>query len=59
LSHPIVAGRPRDIEDARAIVLKNPSIDRDLIRTELARLQEAVDRPLRKEFDDLDRQNRG
>lgn len=28
----VVAGRPRDMEDARSVMLKNPSIDQDEIR---------------------------
>ena len=29
--HKIIAGRPRDLEDVRSILLKNPGYDRDLI----------------------------
>ena len=30
--HKVFAGRPRDIEDARSIILKNPEIDTAYIR---------------------------
>jgi hypothetical protein len=52
--HKIVAGRPRDMEDARSVLLKNPQLDRRLGRTELTRLQEAVERPLVDSFERLD-----
>lgn len=41
--HKIFAGRPRDIEDARTIILKNPQIDKQYIRnwlTEFDKVQE-------------------
>jgi hypothetical protein len=29
--HKIIAGRPRDLEDVRSILLKNPGLDREYI----------------------------
>jgi hypothetical protein len=52
--HKVVAGRPRDMEDARSVLLKNPALDRRLVRAELTRLQEAVERPLVDSFESLD-----
>jgi len=46
LIHKIVAGRPRDIEDVRAVLLKNPDVDLDLVRHWLAQFEKALDEPL-------------
>jgi predicted nucleotidyltransferase len=40
--HKMVAGRARDIEDVRAIVLKNPGYDRDYIRGWLSDFDKAI-----------------
>lgn len=41
----VVAGRPRDIEDARRIWLKNPNIDEEYIRHWLHQFEEALGEP--------------
>lgn len=42
--HKIFAGRPRDIEDVRTIILKNPEIDIKYIRSWLAEFDKSSDR---------------
>jgi hypothetical protein len=42
--HKVLAGRPRDLEDVRAIVLKQPDLDRSLIHGTLQQFQEALNR---------------
>jgi len=53
--HKIFAGRPRDIEDARIILLKNPEIDYSYIRKWLSEFDLTLDeeRDLLKTFEDL------
>jgi len=53
LVHKVVAGRPRDLEDARAVLAKNPDVDRELVRSCLRELETAVEEPLVRRFDDL------
>jgi hypothetical protein len=45
--HKIFAGRPRDIEDVRSVILKNPEIDTQYIRS---RLKEFDSSSEKKEF---------
>jgi hypothetical protein len=40
--HKVMAGRPRDLEDARGILLKNPGFDRDLVARTLGQIDEAL-----------------
>ena len=40
--HKVIAGRPRDIEDAKSVLINNPSLDREYIRGWLARLDESL-----------------
>ncbi len=40
--HKIFAQRPRDLEDVRTILLKNPGVDLDFIRTWLSRFEDAL-----------------
>lgn len=42
--HKIFAGRPRDIEDVRIIILKNPEIDMKYIRDWLKKFDESSDK---------------
>lgn len=48
--HKIVAGRPRDLEDVKSILLKNPGFDREYILTWLGRFQEALDEDFLSRF---------
>lgn len=54
--HKIVAGRPRDIEDARAILAKSVSLDRDYIVRWLQAFESTLSSPLVQQFRDLDKQ---
>jgi predicted nucleotidyltransferase len=49
--HKIVAGRPRDLEDVRSVLLKNPDIDRGLILRCLAEFESALEEPFRQRFE--------
>jgi hypothetical protein len=53
--HKVLAGRARDLEDVRSILLKNPKVDRSLITGALASFQESLDQgtTLTDRFDDL------
>ncbi len=42
--HKVLAGRPRDLEDVRAIVLKTPDLDRAFVDSTLQQFQEALSR---------------
>jgi hypothetical protein len=42
--HKILAGRARDLDDARAILLKNPNIDAAEVRRVLQEFQESLER---------------
>lgn len=48
--HKIFAGRPRDIEDAKSILQRNPDFDRVFIKSWLKELSKSVDKNLVKEF---------
>jgi predicted nucleotidyltransferase len=51
--HKIFAGRPRDLEDARIILLKNQSTDVDYIRKWLAEFEQALNEPYGERFEAL------
>jgi predicted nucleotidyltransferase len=51
--HKLVAGRPRDIEDVRMLLLKNSKVDRDYLDVWLTQFQEALDVPLLQRLEDL------
>jgi len=53
LIHKLLAGRPRDIEDAQSVLLKNPCADHAYIRRWLGELSTAVNEPLTERFDQL------
>jgi plasmid stabilization system protein ParE len=50
----VIAGRPRDLEDARTILIKNPDVDRRYIRDWLKQFEESLDTPFLKRFDELE-----
>lgn len=51
--HKMIASRPRDLEDVRGVLLKNPAADLAYIRHWLDEFEQAMDVPLRGRFDDL------
>lgn len=51
--HKMVAGRPRDLEDVRSILLKNPSVDRTYVRRWLSAFTEALDQSLLEQFEQI------
>lgn len=52
--HKIFAGRPRDLEDARTIILKNQEIDIQYIRNWLKEFDDTLDgKDFQKTFEDL------
>jgi hypothetical protein len=52
--HKCFAGRPRDLEDARSIVIKNPDLDRTYVRYWLKELETLPERSgLIRAFEDL------
>jgi len=52
--HKLFAGRPRDLEDARIIILKNPDIDKHYIHLWLKEFDESSDRKdLVKTFNEI------
>ncbi len=53
--HKMIAGRARDIEDIRTILLKNPDYDREYIRTWLARFDASMEGAFLPKFDELTR----
>jgi hypothetical protein len=48
--HKLVAGRPRDLEDARSIVVKNPGLDRVYVEEWLGGFDRALDRDITSSF---------
>ena len=52
--HKIFAGRPRDLEDIRSILLKNPGIDKDYIKNWLVEFEKSPEKEdLVKAFEDV------
>jgi len=51
--HKIVAGRPRDLEDVRSILLKNPGLDREYIRHWLSEFDRSLAQSNLQTFEDL------
>ncbi len=51
--HKMVAGRPRDIEDVRSILSKNPDHDRSYIQSWLSDFDEATGDDCRRKFDEI------
>jgi len=54
LIHKMVAGRPRDLEDVRSILIRNPELDFELIRRWLREFDQAMEgRILLKNFEEI------
>lgn len=54
--HKVVAGRPRDLEDIKTVLLKNPNPDFSYIRKWLREFEEALHQPFSKRLDEIQRQ---
>jgi hypothetical protein len=52
----IIAGRPRDLEDAKGVLLKNPNFDRAFVVRALQEFDRDLDCNFSAVFDDLQRQ---
>ncbi|MBM3290384.1 MAG: hypothetical protein FJY92_09555 [Candidatus Hydrogenedentes bacterium] len=48
----IIAGRPRDLDDVRAIALKNPALDLDHVRATLTQFEQALAQRLLPRLDE-------
>lgn len=51
--HKLVAGRPRDIEDARLVLAKNPGIDDSYVRSWLEHSGAALKTDFIQQFEEL------
>lgn len=51
--HKIIAGRPRDMEDAMIVLIKNPHCDRTYIRRWLKEYDAALDEKFTARFKDI------
>lgn len=51
--HKIIAGRPRDVEDVRGVLIRNPEMDVSYIRRWLRQFEKTVSEPLIKRFDGI------
>jgi hypothetical protein len=51
--HKVIAGRPRDLEDVRTMLIKNRELDSAYIQGWLDQFDEALDEPYRARFDAL------
>lgn len=52
--HKIIAGRPRDVEDARSILLKTSDLDRQYIRHWLAEFDRSLGESYLQKFEELE-----
>lgn len=52
--HKLIAGRPRDLEDVRIILLKNRTYDRAYVAKWLVEFDNLLDRPLARQLKELD-----
>ncbi len=48
--HKMIAGRPRDLEDVKGVLRKNPGLDHRYVSGWLKRFEDVVNRPLASEF---------
>ncbi|MCZ6529278.1 MAG: hypothetical protein O6949_02960 [Chloroflexi bacterium] len=53
LIHKVVAGHPRDLEDAASVLAKNPLADLSYVRHWLGQLSTALSEPLGERFEQL------
>jgi len=51
--HKIIAGRPRDLEDTKGVLLKNPDVDTEYIRRWLGNFEQALSQPFLRRFEEV------
>jgi len=56
--HKIIAGRPRDLEDVRSMLIKNPNVDMTYVRRWLNEFTTALDEPFLERFEKVLEENR-
>lgn len=56
--HKMIAGRPRDLEDVKSVLVKNPSVDSAYILQWLEEFQAALSQPFVKQFQELSEESR-
>jgi hypothetical protein len=50
----MITGRPRDLEDVRSLMIKNPGVDRDYVRNWLKEFEESPEKSgLLNAFEDI------
>ena len=54
--HKIIAGRPRDLEDVRTVLLKNPKPDSAYLHKWLRQFEDALAQPFLKRLEEIQRQ---
>lgn len=54
--HKVIAGRPRDLEDVRKLLLKNPGVDATYVEGWLERFSKALSQPFSERFQELRRE---
>ena len=59
LIHKVIAGRPRDWDDVKNLLIKNPSVDRSYIRRWLEQFEQSLSQPFLARFDSLLKSSRG
>ena len=53
--HKIIAGRPRDLEDVRSVLLKNEAVHLDYIRKWLQEFSDSLNEPFHERFNEIRR----
>jgi predicted nucleotidyltransferase len=53
LIHKIFAGRPKDLEDVKILILKNPGINKTYVRKWLTDFDKTLDKNFLKQFNDI------
>jgi predicted nucleotidyltransferase len=51
--HKVIAGRPRDLEDVRTVLLKNSNVDAAYIRQWLEEFERALAEPYLQRFEEI------
>ena len=55
--HKVIAGRPRDLEDVKTILLKNPGLDSAYIRKWLDQFDRSLDGTFRGQFEQIHKES--